>query len=386
MKDLEKLQQKFNLFQVGDVVNGSIVTVSEGSAKVKTTGGCYGTIIGKIPDTLVESSAVEVIVSDIKDGLPVFTFTQDFLFDKIKQDATVCFASPHAVIVEFDSRPETYGSYEPSGGMTPELQNLTSGDKVVVSELKTGALCQEYFSIGKLEIKPAEVAVSAVAEIKSDKPEKSDNDMLKPWPKERIEDVFNSGSRKMYGKVSLGKVYTVIPFGKSGKEVQFPDGQVGDLDVYFPKGCPRAMVRVVFINQANRPKAKLIRGEAEPVVHTGITDLTPVREKMKKEIAKDGKNKFRNEEIFRAGLAGGSCYRAGGYWLGYNYKVEVKNGLPYFAPANQDPKNILERARVVVKDGASFNEGDYVCAEVAFIRREGTTHNYTFEVNVLKVF
>lgn len=382
MKDLEKLQQKFNLFQVGDVVNGTIVS-NDGMAKVKTTGGCYGMLVGSVPDCLTVGSAVEVEVKDVIDGIPAFVFTKEFLFDKVWQNATVCFAGPRAVIVEFDDRPETYGAYEPSAGLAPELQKLTAGDKVIVLELKKGEFCREYYGIGRLKVKPAETVTPAAGE---EKPEKTENEMIKPWPKERIEDVFNSGSRKMYGKVSLGKVYTVIPFGKSGKEVQFPDGQVGDLDVYFPKGWPRAMVRVVFITQANRPKAKLIRGEAEPVVHTGITDLTPVREKMKERDSKEGKNRFRNEEIFRVGLANGSCYRAGGYWLGYNYKVQVKDGEPYFAPANQDPKNILERARVIVKGGASFNEGDYVCAEVAFIRREGTTHNYTFEVNILKVF
>lgn len=386
MKNLEQLQQKFNLFQVGDVVSGSIITISEGSAKVKTTGGCYGVIIGKIPDTIIESSAVEVIVSDIKDGLPVFTFTQDFLFDKIKQDATVCFASPHAVIVEFDSRPETYGSYEPSGGIAPELQKLTSGDKVTVSELKTGALCQEYFSIGKLEIKSAEAAVPAVTEKKPDRLERTDNDLLKPWPKEKIEEVFKKGSRKMYGKVSLGKVYLVTPYGKSGKEVQFPDGQVGDLNVGFPKAWPRAMVRVVFISQGNRPRAELIRGEMEPASSNEAAGTKAASPKAKTQSPKNGKNKYRNEEVFSAALAKGSCYRAGGYWLGYNYKVEVKNGSPYFAPANQDPKNILERARVIIKGGVTFKEADTVCAEIAFIRREGTTHNYTFEVNILKVF
>lgn len=377
MKNLEQLQQKFNLFQVGDVVNGSIVTISESNAKVKTTGGCYGIILGKIPETLVESSAVEVVVREIKDGLPIFGFTQDFLFDKIKQDATVCFSSPRAVIVEFDSRPETYGSYEPAGGIAPELQSLTAGDKVIVSELKN-SVNRECYGVGKLEIKPVETA-AAVGEKKTDKPEKSENDMLKPWPKEKIDEVFRKGSRKMYGKVVLGKVYTVTPYGKSGKEVQFPDGQVGDLNVSFPKAWPRAMVRVVFISQSNRPRAELIRGEADPVSDNPAL-------KAKRTSSKDDKNKFRNDEVFRGALAKGSCYRAGGYWLGYNYKVEVKDGSPYFAPANQDPKNILERARVIIKGGVMFNEGDVVCAEVAFIRREGTTHNYTFEVNILKVF
>lgn len=385
MKNLEQLQQKFNLFQVGDVVSGTIVSI-DGMAKVKTTGGCYGMLVCNIPDCLGISHAVEVEVKEVIDGIPAFVFTKGFLFDKVWQNATVCFAGPRAIIVEFDEYPETYGAYEPATGLAPELQKLTAGDKVICHELKKGDFCREYYGIGRVKIKPAEAAVPAVTEKKPDKPEKTDNDLLKPWPKEKIEEVFKKGSRKMYGKVSLGKVYLVTPYGKSGKEVQFPDGQVGDLNVSFPKAWPRAMVRVVFISQGNRPRAELIRGEIEPPSQNEAAGSKAASPKAKTQSPKNGKNKYRNEEVFSAALAKGSCYRAGGYWLGYNYKVEVKNGSPYFAPANQDPKNILERARVIVKGGASFNEGDYVCAEIAFIRREGTTHNYTFEVNILKVF
>lgn len=375
MKDLEKIQKMFNLFEVGDVVKGSIVSVFDEGAKVKTSGGCYGNIIGKIPDTLIESSAVEVVVSDVKDGLPVFELTADFLFDKVPQKAAVCFVSPRAVIVEFEAKAGIYGSYEPAGGLAAELKTLGADDKVIVSELKKSN-DREYYRIGRLEL-PQTPVEAPKASAGNAEPEKNENDMLKPWPKDKIEEVFRKGSRKMYGKVALGKVYTVTPYGKSGREVQFPDGQVGDLNDGFPKGWPRAMVRVVFISQSNRPKAELIRGEAEP----------PAGGTASNKASKDGKNKFRNEEVFRQGLAKGSCYRAGGYWLGYNYKVEIKNNLPYFTPTGEDPKNILERARVIVNPGGeAFKEGDRVCAEIAFIRREGNTHNYTFEVNVLKIF
>ncbi|MBQ7285173.1 MAG: hypothetical protein IJW72_02855 [Alphaproteobacteria bacterium] len=371
MKNLEKIQQKFNLFQVGDVVNGNIVTISENGSKVKTTGGCYGTIIGDIPETLEEGSAVEVVVCDIKDRLPVFSFTPEFIFDKVSQEATVLFVGPRSVVVEFDKRPEIYGTYEASDDFITELQNFCSGTKVTASELKKDEANQDCYIVGKLIVKSAEIPVSIIDNKMSDRPVE-DNDFLKPWPKEKIEDVFKSGSRKMYGKVALGKVYSVTSYGKSGKEVQFPDGQVGDLNVKFPKGCERAMVRVIFISQGKRPRAELIIGN----------ELA----KTSKVSKKDGKNKFRNEEVFNLALAQGSCYRAGGYWLGYNYKVEIKKGLPYFAPTSQDSKNILEGVKVVIKNGISFKEGDNVCAEVAFIKREGTTHNYIFDVNILKVF
>lgn len=372
MKDLEKLQKMFDLFEVGDVAKGSIVSVSDEGAKVKTSGGCYGSIIGKIPDILVESSAVEVVVSDIKDGLPVFELTADFLFCRMPQEAVTCFISSRAVIVEFENRPGVYGSYEPTAGSEAELNLLDVRDKVIVSELKKSD-DREYYRIGRLEKTSVE---AKKASVKATEAEKTENDMLNSWPKEKIEEVFKKGSRKMYGKVVLGKVYTVTPYGKSGKEVQFPDGQVGDLNTAYPKSWPRAMVRVVFISQSNRPTAELIRGEAEPPAKGGPH-----------KISKDGKNKFRNDEVFRCALAKGSCYRAGGYWLGYNYKVEIKDGLPYFAPSDQDPKNILEHAGVVVNSGGeAFKDGDVVCAEIAFIRREGNTHNYTFEVNVLKMF
>lgn len=372
MKNLESIQKMFNLFEIGDVANGNIVAILENGAgaKIKTSGGCYGSITGKIPDSMTEGSAVEVIVTNIQEGLPIFEFTSEFLFDKIPQEATICFVGPRALIVEFNSKPEIYGSYQPQNGLEEPFKNLNVGDIVMVSDIKQDN--PECYRIGKVSIKEKE-AVSAQKTIQ----DKQENTLLCSWTSEKIESVFKNGSRKKYGKLCLGKVYAVTRYGKSNKEVQFPDGQVGDLNVCFPKNWARAMVRVVFITQKNRPKAELLCQEQEDKMQP---------KKTKEKVSQSEKNKFRNEELFRKALAAGSCYRAGGYWLGYNYKTEIKEGLPYFAPTNEDPKNILERAQIIIKQGCSFKEGDYVCAEIAFIRREGNTHNYTFEVNILKVF
>ena len=70
MKNLENIQKMFDLFKIGDVVSGSIVTLYEGGAKVKTTGGCFGDITGEIPNTLEEGSLVQLRVCAKKDKMP----------------------------------------------------------------------------------------------------------------------------------------------------------------------------------------------------------------------------------------------------------------------------------------------------------------------------
>ncbi len=376
MKNLENIQKMFDLFKIGDVVSGSIVTLYEGGAKVKTTGGCFGDITGEIPNTLEEGSLVQLRVCAKKDKMPIFEFMPGFLFDKVPQNATVCFVGPREIVIAFDALPETYGIYRLE--MTPGLQKLKDGDKVVASGLTKK---EQYYLVDKL----APTTLAKVTEpAAKEKVQPAEADILSPWSKEKVAEVFAKGSRKKYGKVELGRIYSVTPYGRSGKEVQFPDGQVGDLNVSFPKGWARALVRVVFISQGNRPSAELIRGdEKSSLAEEKAPDIQT--EDLGK---KSGKNKFRNDAVFNTALAQGSCYRAGGYWLGYNYKVPIKKGIPYFAPTNQDPKNIMEQAQVIVLRNLAktFKEGDFVCAEISYIRREGLTHNYTFEVKILKVF
>ena len=101
MKSLESLQSQFSLFKVGDKTKVSIITLNDnGGAKVKTLGGCIGNI-ANIPTDTYAGAIIEVIVTDVKEGIPVFEMTPEYMLTSLPQEAKVCFSGPRAIVMEF---------------------------------------------------------------------------------------------------------------------------------------------------------------------------------------------------------------------------------------------------------------------------------------------
>lgn len=377
MKNLEFLQAQFSLFQAGDKTKVSVITLTEnGGAKVKTLGGCIGNILSGVPSDIYAGAIIDVIVTDVKDGVPVFEMTPEYRLTSLPQEAKICFSGPRAIVMEFCNFAEIYGVYEPAKGLSEELQNLQPNTCLIASKIKAG---KDAYKVGKIEIAPMQEALVPVAKA----------DIMQAWTKEKIAEVVKIGSRKMYGKVSLGKIYPVKPYGKDRKLVQFTDGQVGALEgEALPTKCESAFVRVTFITQSNKLTAKIVKVEREPMVKENEVIAAQGENLAQGEEAKSDRNRYRNDDVFKKGLANGSLHRAGGYWLGYNYKATVKNGKPYFTPSDTDKKNILGDVNVVVREGSiEYKFTDVLCVEIAHIRLDDAQkHNYTFEVNILRIF
>lgn len=362
MINLLDLQKKFRLFQLGDVVEGTVISVEE-TVRVKTSGGVLGVLEkNEMLGELLPGNKIEAVVKAFVDeNIPVFEPTLNFLITRKPQQAVVKFASPRAVVVAFDINPDWIGCYEPQT-MPEELSGLIPDDRVIASEITPG---EDYFKIGQLQ-KSLKISVPAP---------KKPSVVFEDWDDEKIKEISAQGSSKIWRKIRLGKVYIGEIYTRS--EVILPGEVHGFLNSgLFPDDALRFSVRVIFINKEDkRITVEFLKSESQ--TETAPTAGKSVKSLLNEERKTDGGVllNHRDDSVYHIGKRMGSLNKIKGCWLGFTYRVNVTDGRPNLSFCEKRQKNEREEDRYnlkinVIVDSAvaKYQEGDIVFIQVKMLK------------------
>lgn len=347
-----------HLMPVGTKMQVTVIPAAENeeAVRVRATGGCFGVMAPG--NNYREGTLITAEVVDFQDGIPVFEPTAEWKMTKLPQPARVLFSTPCGVVVELLEQAENFVSYQPAAGLPEELQNLKENQKVFVtglSKLSNGTYTAQ--------------ALEPAAEEEKPRPA----DMMAPWTEEEIEKQVLLGSRKCWGKVRLGKVVAAEVTG--GRYAQLRNGEIAQLaEGKFPSDAKRVFVRVVFITQENKVSVSLVKVNNTP-------ELKPVSQ-IKNKTAVG----YCDEEIKATALEQKSLCFAGPYRLGFNYRVKVKDGVPFFEPTRERSGYPVDKIDISLEDScqAHLDDADEVVCRVNYILPSGNKR-YTFSVSVLKV-
>lgn len=330
---------------------------SEETIRVRSTGGCFGVLTPGYD--FPQGTLITAKVVDFQEGIPVFEPSAEWVLAKTPQKARVLFTTPYGIVVELEERAGCYVSYQKQQGLPEELKNLKEGQGVLVCGLSSAA--NGTYNAQTLRPAPEE--------------EKLPEDPMANWPETKISEVMLQGSRKRCGKAVLGKILLAEITGE--RFARLSNGEMLELkEGYFPRSVKRAFVRVIFITQENKVFVELVKADETPQqipqVQAAAEDMTVVG--------------YRNEEVRRKGSAAGSLWFAGPYKLGYNYRVRIDDGVPFFEPSKENPKYPVGIVNIDIEDKCrdSFANEDEVICRINHIRRAGDDV-YTFRVSILKV-
>ncbi len=359
-RPFEEILQRFpDLLTVGMEMQVTVIPSSGDEIRVKTLGGCFGTLVSEYEFPV--GTLITVTVKEIVGWRPVFEPTQEWLMTRTPQKGRVVFSTPLGVVIELAEN--VYAVYQPAQGLSEELQaTLKEGREVEVRGLtKT--------SEGTYEAQTLNVIPEA------EKPQPKDP--MAPWDEKKITDVVAQGSRKVLGQAKLGKVITVDVTGSKAAQMS-KGGMVTLREGYFPRGIARAFVRVVFIPQDGQPQVEFVKAD----------NPKPEKPAPKAFVAKAEDPTavgYRNDEVVQKARENGSLWFAGPnqmYKLGTNYRVKMEDNVPTF----EDKAYPAFTFNVIIDDRCQEHiaDGEEVICRVNHISRQSQT-SFTFNVSVLKV-
>ncbi len=358
VKNIFDLQKRFsNLLKVGDEMQVYVIpSQNEEICHVKTIGGVFGTMMSGW--SFPQGTVLKVRICELVDNLPVFAPTEEWKLEKLPQEARICFITPRAIVVELLDKPGAYACYQPLHGLTEAETQLTENQKVMVRGLSYDA-AKDYYLASYLE---------SVA----DEPEPEETNPLLPWTPKQIEEAVYMGSRKMYGRAKLGKIFLVDVINAIA--VQFPDGTKGILrEGNFPVDIAKAFVRVEYISQNNEVTVRFVGKDKTSPVTTAVSSLKPED------------CGYCDETLRLEALNNGSKSVAGPYKLGYNYKVKMKGGLPLFEPTREISKYPVNSVSIanVVELCHDYEDAEEVICRVDYINHVGVG-NFIFNVTIIR--
>ncbi len=356
-RPFEEILQRFpDLLTVGMEMQVTVIPSSGDEIRVKTLGGCFGTLVSEYEFPV--GTLITVMVKEIVGWRPVFEPTQEWLMTRTPQKGRVAFATPLGVVVEL--KENTYVVYQPAQGLPEELQAaLKEGREVEVCGLTKTS--EGTYTAQTLKVIP---------EAEKLQPE----DPLAPWSEEKITEVVTMGSRKVLGQAKLGKVITVEVASSKAAQMS-KGGMVALREGYFPRGVKRAFVRVVYIDKASKEVlVEFIKADhtsEKPVFVAKSVDTTTVG--------------YRNDKVVQRGRENGSLWFAGPnqlYKLGFNYRVKMDSGIPTF----EDKTYPAFTFNVVIDDRCQEHiaDGEDVICRVNHISRQSQV-SFTFNVSILRV-
>lgn len=357
---LLELQKKFNLFQVGDKLQGNIVSVQDNAPQLKLAGGALGFISSENNKLYARNGIVlkvgntlDVEVCEMADGIPFLKLPDEFVRRNSVKKAIVKFSGTRALVVEFlDKGQPGVGLYSPQNIPEQGLQILNPGTMILCKGVnldESGEFCtveEIKVDLGIEEGKPAGFEIPA------------------PWDEAEMTAATVHGSVLQKGVYRLGEVYV----GKfdGDRFVVFDDktkAMVKNMNQFSPVGDDYLLVRIIKICDF---------GDFKDVEVLRIVDkayvkyFKKVRPKQLLPSAKEAKSKKkedvydcgfnfskRDNAVFNEGVKAGSPERFEKYWLGFLYKAEVFDGVPVFTYNNGYRMNVklLENDDVVFMDG-----------------------------------
>ena len=349
-----------HLMPVGTEMQVTVIPSMENeeAIRVRSTSGCFGIL--SPGNNFPQGTLISAKVVDFQEGIPVFEPIAEWKLTKTPQKARVLFTTPCGIAAELEEHPGCYVSYQKQQGLPEELKDLKENSRVIVCGLTPA----DNGTYNAQTLRPVPEEKAAAAE-----------DPMAPWPESKIKEAVAQGSRKCCGKARLGKVVAVevtTPLHgkmKNGETVKLRNG-------FFPGSAERAFVRIVFIfnTEDNRILGELVK------VDDTVKAAAPAE---KEDVTAVG---YCNDEIRRAAVSARSLWQAGPYKLGYNYKVRIDGGVPFFEPSREVSKYPVGIVNVNIDDRCrqTFSDEDEVICRINHIHRDGDDV-YTFRVSILKV-
>lgn len=352
MNTVIEMQKRFNLFAVGDAVEGNVLSINKEKTEVKTFGGCFG-FAESASEQLKIGSPVKMKVVRIEDGIPVFEFDKDFLFMLSPQTGKILLAGTRGIVVRFA---EGVLGYYPVEEVKPEIsETAAEGRKVICRSSRKADNC---FIIDSLEFSPPDCEETSVLAEKIEEPEPCD---VPDWAEDLRQKALAGGSQTRFGKLVLGYCYTAKVYKKETGIVKIIDGHKAQIVGKIP--CPKkngteVFVRLVNIGRYGRLNAEIVRFSSE---HEKM-----IRRVMEREFNSGAKFDFENgdEKVFAEAMRNHSEKVYGRYKLAKLYSVTVHNGVPYFEGPTPDIEIDVETDA----NGFTFKENDIVFARIMYMK------------------
>lgn len=392
-----ELQKKFNLFNLGDHRQGIVISIINNSPQIKLKGGALGFVSSESNDYYLRNginlkigNVVDVEVIDVVNGVPRLTLISEYVFSNSLQKALVKFAGTQGIVVEFPWKDMlNIGFYAPDKGVDNTLSLLDEGDRVVCKGLIAEP---EYYRINELSIDNEQEVVESEPELEAVKEnevisEPDDFQIPKAWDKEQIEKVASQDSLIKKGVYCLGEVY-LCRQGK-GDLVFFADGNRASIkrrNGFAPVENEDLLVRIIRIypfgdykdvevlDVVNKDYVKYFK---KVRLSSLLPEAADSRYQNRKVYIENGfKFGERDNSIYKDGMQNKSEDHFEKYWLGFLYKVFVKNGKPSFCDNNGVGINI----KTIDSDDVYFQNGDVVFCRLHYVEKKGNKVTLTVQV------
>lgn len=378
---LLELQKKFNLFRIGDKLQGNVISITDNMPQLNLSGGALGFIS---PDTnklyadngivLKVGSTFDVEVCEIEEGIPFLKLTEEFVRRNSVKRGIVKFSGTQGLVVEFlDKDYPNIGFYSPQAIQEQGLQILNPGTMVVCK----GVILNENGEYRTIEEIKVDFGIEA------DKP--TGFEIPAPWDEAEVKAATVDGSIMQKGPYRLGEVY--VGRFDGNRFVVFDDktkAMIKNRNSLSPSEGDYVLVRIIKICDFGDFKD----AEALEVVNADyVKYFKKVRPKQlipsvkvvkgkKKEGVYDCGFDFsqRDNVVFNEGIKSGSPERFEKYWLGFLYKAEVVGGKPVFTYNNGFKMNVV----LIDNEDVIFMDGQVVFCRLCYI--ENNTGKVTLTV------
>lgn len=379
---MSKLQQKFNLFAVGDLCIANVYAITDKEPQLKLKGGAVGIIpVDKNEEyrqkglKLQVGNVVNVSIIKIEEGIPFLELTPAYVLANTPQIGVCKIIGTKGVVVEFPFQDRNLGYYPLSEFETAE--GLTEGQKVSCEGLSEE---EDYFLIGMLKPLPPETQVQEVVKVQVEKrPLREKQEVVidpnfefpKPWSEEQIQKSLTTKDTIAVsdnGLYRVGHCY-LAHLGPTPDIVLLDDkqkAQVKKRNGIDPKLGEYILVRIIKMYSFGYIDVEYLDVPDKEYVANFQREFSRIRREFKI-VEKNGfKFNFRDDDIFLEGIKNHSekCFEQ--YWLGYLYEVGVSEGKPLF-----ENRKV---GRLEVKTLASdveYRDGDTIYCQLVYIEPQG---------------
>lgn len=367
---LLELQKKFNLFRLGDKLQGNIVSITDNTPQLNLVGGALGFINSENNEfyarngiNLKVGSFMDVEVCDLADGVPFLKLPDEFVRRNSLKKGVVKFSGTRALVIAFmPGEQPNIGLYSPQNIPEEGLKILEPGTMLLCKGIDY-AEGDDYCTVAEITVDLGEEA---------DKPKGFE--IPAPWGDAEITDATAHGSILSKGVYRLGEVY----IGKYDGErfVAFDDktkAMIKNMNGHSPQTGDYLLVRIIKLCDFGGFKdVEVLR-----IVNKDyVKYFKKVRPKQLIPSAKDAKNKKkedvydcgfnfsrRDDSVFYEGVKVGSPERFEKYWLGFLYKAEVIGGNPVFTYNSGFRINV----KLIDNEDVIFMDGQVVFCRVHYI-------------------